>query len=136
MAGFLKGIVTGAIAGTVFALLTSDKTGAQRQRDVQKWVKDTQTDISNLADAANRFKESSARLQTSITDNLEPAMDAINTAVEHYEFRTKPHVAAINESLERINHALPDDLTASPEPEAPAKPDVTPTVDGESKQSD
>ncbi|WP_127850153.1 YtxH domain-containing protein [Lacticaseibacillus hulanensis] len=124
MAGFLRGVLTGALAGTIFALATSAKTGKQHQADLKNWVSGTKADVDHLQRASANFKNAAARLQETIPTNLEPALDGINTAVEHFKFKSAPHVAKIQESLAHISAAMPEDLaatkTTTPAPDAPA----------------
>lgn len=125
MAGFTRGFIFGALTGTVFALLTSAKTGKQRQKAVKDWTTDTVSDIQKLQDAGKRLQESSAHLQTAMHENLEPALDGINQAVSHLEFRTAPHLANIEASLGKITAAMPTAPTANVSEQTPTSTDST-----------
>ncbi len=119
MNGLMKGFLTGAAFGTLFALATSDKTGRERQQDLKDWVDGTTADVKAVTNASDRLQKSATHLQETLHTHLEPAMADINKSVEHYQFRIAPHLTEIQKSLGRIEAAVPeqvkDDAEATPE---------------------
>lgn len=122
MAGFVKGLLLGAITGTAVVLLTSKKSGQEHRAELQATIDGTTADIKDFSAALAKTKAAAVKLQAAIPEHLEPALAGIEEATTHFNFRIAPHVAKIEDSLERINAALPQDT-----PDKPAETPTTPT---------
>ncbi|WP_461212963.1 YtxH domain-containing protein [Lacticaseibacillus sp. GG6-2] len=105
MAKFATGFLLGAVIGTGYALLTAKKSGPQRQAHAAAYVDSLTQATNNVQSAVKRFGNAMADLRHELDDTLQPAMADIQSSVNDFEFQTKPHVNALNNSLEKLGQA-------------------------------
>lgn len=105
---FGKGLIAGLVFGGVLGVLTNKKSGRENRAAAQQWGQDTMKDVQQLRHGIDKLQTSLQKLQTAQVENLEPAIDGIQKDVEAFNFKTAPHLAKIEESMTRINDALPD----------------------------
>ena len=105
---FSKGLVAGLVFGGVLGALTNKHSGRENRAAAQKWGQDTMQDVQQLRHGITKLQTALQKLQTAQVENLEPALDGIQKDVEAFNFKTAPHLAKIEDSMTRINDALPD----------------------------
>ena len=105
MAKFTTGFLIGAVIGTGYALLTAKKSGPERQAHAAAYV-DTLTEATTgVQTAVKRFGTAMTNLRHELDETLQPAMADIQSSIDDFDFQTKPHVNALNDSLEKLGQA-------------------------------
>lgn len=92
MAKFSTGLLIGGIAGTLYALLTSKKTGQQRQREVANYFTDLTQATGDVQAAVGEFAQAMNNLKQEMNQTLQPAIKDITASVEEAEFEMSPRV--------------------------------------------
>ena len=103
---FSTGLLIGGITGTVYALLTAKRTGAEQQQaiaqyftDVSGATQDVQQAVTGLGDAINNLKHE-------IDTTLAPAVKDITDSVEVFDFETSARMQNIQEHVDVIDSAV------------------------------
>jgi gas vesicle protein len=104
---FGKGLITGLVFGSVLGLLANKHSGQENRARAQQWGKDTLQDVQQLRDGVTKLQTSLQHLQTAEQTNLAPAIAGIQKDTAAFNFKIAPHLAKIDESIARINSALP-----------------------------
>ncbi|MFD1431950.1 YtxH domain-containing protein [Lacticaseibacillus yichunensis] len=115
MAKFGKGFLLGAVAGTLFALLTAKKSGPERQRAIADYVDDVTSATGDMQHATTRLGNAIKDLQRELKETLQPALKDISDDVTDFQFQAEGATAAMQEHLDAIEAAAGPltDLTAS-----------------------
>lgn len=105
---FRHGLLLGAVAGTIYGLLTAKKTGPQRQQEIAAYFNGVANGVTQVRQSINRLSETLTNLSAEVDQTLKPAMKDITNRVETFEFETAPRTAAIQEHVDKINDAVND----------------------------
>lgn len=117
--GFGKGLLFGAVLGTAYVLLTTEKTGKQRQQDITNYFKDLTHETNNVSDSVKGFQNALANLKQEVELTLKPTIADIQQSVTDFQFQTQPRLDQMNETTEKLQKdlnqmaATPDDFTDS-----------------------
>lgn len=111
---FRHGFLLGAVAGTIYGILTAKKTGPQRQQEIAAYFNGVANGVTQVRQSINHLSESLTNLSAEVDQTLKPAMKDITNSVETFEFETAPRTDAIKEHLDKINEAVSDLGTKAP----------------------
>ena len=110
---FRKGLMTGAIAGTAYILLTTKKTGLQRQHHLRQYFDDLTTSTQHLTQSVQRFKKALGHLQHEVKTTAAPTIAALQQDIEDYQFQMQPRVEQLTDDAtklqDKLNTLQPDD---------------------------
>ncbi|WP_125606513.1 YtxH domain-containing protein [Lapidilactobacillus bayanensis] len=104
--GFGKGLLIGAVLGTAYVLLTSEKTGKQRQQGVTNYFKDLTHATNNVATSVKEFQNAVTNLHHEVEATLKPTIAEIQQTATDFQFQAQPRLDQINESTEQLQQDL------------------------------
>lgn len=107
--GFAKGLAAGLLFGGVLGALTNKRAGSENRQRLTAWGQDTAKDVKALQDGSHKLQTAMAKLQRAQTDQLTPAVQGIQKDVTAFNFKIAPHLQKIEDSLTRINDAIPNE---------------------------
>ncbi|WP_125767080.1 YtxH domain-containing protein [Lapidilactobacillus wuchangensis] len=105
---FRKGLISGAIAGTAYILLTTKKTGLQRQHHIRQYFDDLTTSTKNLTQSVQHFKNALGSLQKEFKGTAAPTIAALQKDIEDYQFQMQPRVEQLTEDATKLQDKLND----------------------------
>ncbi|MFD1392767.1 YtxH domain-containing protein [Lacticaseibacillus jixianensis] len=131
MAKFKTGFLLGATCGTMYALLTTKKSGPQRIESLANYSRDVTGATEDVQHAVKRLGSALADLQKEIKETLQPTVKDITAEVTDFQFQTEAHSKALQAQLDNIASTIDEinhDAHSADEnaPEA-AAPDQTAT---------
>ncbi|WLV76905.1 YtxH domain-containing protein [Lacticaseibacillus parahuelsenbergensis] len=103
---FRHGFLLGAVAGTIYGILTAKKTGPQRQQEIAAYFNGVANGVTQVRQSVNHLSETLTNLSAEVDQTLKPAMKDITNSVETFEFETAPRTVAIQEHVDNINEAV------------------------------
>lgn len=104
--GFGKGLLMGAVLGTAYVLLTTEKTGKERQQGIADYFKDLTHQINNVSDSVKEFQSALVNLKQEVEQTLKPTIADIQQSVTDFEFQAQPRLEQINETTEQLQKDL------------------------------
>lgn len=110
--GFGKGLVIGAVIGTAYVLLTSQKTGKQRQEGVANYFGDLTHATNDVSKNVKEFQRAMANLKQEIELTLKPTVTDIQQTVQDFQFQAQPRLDQLQATSEQLQDDL-NDMTSS-----------------------
>ncbi|MEI5993707.1 hypothetical protein A5880_001254 [Enterococcus sp. 4G2_DIV0659] len=108
MSKFSKGLLFGAVAGTIGGLLFAPRSGKDTRQKIVDEL-DEWTDLKeDFTDKLEQVKKSAAALQKTADLYIEPFIEGINKDIENFKFQAEPRLAQIQEQAEQIQSELPE----------------------------
>lgn len=104
--GFGKGLLMGAVLGTAYVLLTTEKTGKERQQGIADYFKDLTHQTNNVSDSVKEFQSALVNLKQEVEQTLKPTIADIQQSVTDFEFQAQPRLEQINETTEQLQKDL------------------------------
>lgn len=104
--GFGKGLLVGAVLGTAYVLLTTEKTGKERQQGIADYFKDLTHQTNNVSDSVKEFQSALVNLKQEVEQTLKPTIADIQQSVTDFEFQAQPRLEQINETTEKLQKDL------------------------------
>ena len=104
--GFGKGLLMGAVLGTAYVLLTTEKTGKERQQGIADYFKDLTHQTNNVSDSVKEFQSALVNLKQEVEQTLKPTIADIQQSVTDVEFQAQPRLEQINETTEQLQKDL------------------------------
>lgn len=104
--GFGKGLLMGAVLGTAYVLLTTEKTGKERQQGIADYFKDLTHQTNNVSDSVREFQSALVNLKQEVEQTLKPTIADIQQSVTDFEFQAQPRLEQINETTEQLQKDL------------------------------
>lgn len=104
--GFGKGLLMGAVLGTAYVLLTTGKTGKERQQGIADYFKDLTHQTNNVSDSVKEFQSALVNLKQEVEQTLKPTIADIQQSVTDFEFQAQPRLEQINETTEQLQKDL------------------------------
>lgn len=103
---FVKGILFGAVAGTVGGLLLAPRSGNETRRKIIAEIDETTDLTMEVNDSLNHFKNALDNLVETAQELIPPFQKGIEKDVTAFQFQTAPRLEKINEHLEGMNAHL------------------------------
>ncbi|GAF39623.1 hypothetical protein FC83_GL000789 [Agrilactobacillus composti DSM 18527 = JCM 14202] len=108
MAKFATGLLLGALAGGLYGLLTTKKTGTQHIEAVTNYVDDVtaatqdfQTSLTHFKNSVNHFNDTVQTTGVTVAEGLKDTLDT-------FQFETQPRIDQLNDTVTELTESLND----------------------------
>lgn len=100
---FVKGLLFGAVTGTIGGLLLAPHSGKDTRKKIVDDIDETTELTLEVNDSLNHFKEAVDTLVTTAHELLPPFQKGVEKDIQSFKFQTEPRIEQLNEHLERMN---------------------------------
>ncbi|WP_027107718.1 YtxH domain-containing protein [Lacticigenium naphthae] len=113
--GFGKGLLTGVIAGGIYGLVKTPRTGKENQEIAKEYIDDAAYHFDDVTLKVKNLKNSIQRLVDEGKTINESVVPAVEKTVKEFQYDMEPRVRRIqekmdkiNDDVEQLNQAFPD----------------------------
>ena len=109
---FMNGLALGAVAGGIYGLLKSPRTGKENRTVLKTYVDDTTVLVNDVSKSVNDLKAAISQLTNEGKTLAEEFTQDVKESVDDFSYEAEPRMRRIQEHTEKLTADM-EDLTQS-----------------------
>lgn len=108
MKHFILGSLSGLVAGGLYGLIKTPRSGKENQEALRNYADETSDHISDVSDKVNELKDSINQLKTEISFVQTDVVDEMTLIAKEFQHEAEPRLRRIQEKADKIQTEVQD----------------------------